>query len=284
VRRGIASIRRGFFVLLGLLVLCGHPPPALAQLGGTPTNDPPVPAGVHPEGAVTVALIGSGIDYTDPDLLPHLARDGEGFLLAYDFVDEDTEPFPDAPMEAGAGDLSSGERRTGDTELAIRISHSATDPAVAVAAFRVDELNLASIGAAAQMAKSAPTSLIVISPCIVRTLGRDGVFDLAEFFAPKRVVVPLWVPGEQHGLSGTGPASISALQTNVILAASLSERPDRGGLLDATVQAAQLALRANGVPGGDLPLSVMGGAENNLPDTPRTPDDTAAEPRCVPSF
>ena len=284
MRRGIASIWRGFFVLLSLLVLCGHPAPAAAQLGGTPTNDPPVPAGVHPDGAETVALIGSGIDYTDPDLLPHLARDGEGFLLAYDFVDEDTEPFPDASMEAGVGDKSLGKRRNGDTELAIRISHSATGPAVAVAAFRVDELDLASIGAAAQMAKSAPTSLIVISPCIVRTLGRDGVFDLAEFFAPKRVVVPLWVPGQQHGLSGTGPASISALEINVVLAASLSEQPDRGRLLDAMVQAAQLALRASGVPGGDVPLSVTGVAEKNTPDAPRTPDDTAVEPRCVPSF
>ena len=54
--------------------------------------DPPVPPGRDP-GGTPVAIIGSGIDYTQPHLAQMLARDGESEIIGYDFADDDRRPF-----------------------------------------------------------------------------------------------------------------------------------------------------------------------------------------------
>lgn len=53
---------------------------------------PRVPAGGDP-GGVAVAIIGPGIDYTWPELAVRLARDGEGEIIGWDFVDGDRRPY-----------------------------------------------------------------------------------------------------------------------------------------------------------------------------------------------
>ena len=53
---------------------------------------PPVPVGVDP-GGVAVALIGEGVDYTRPEIAKRLARDGEGEIIGWDFVDGDRRPY-----------------------------------------------------------------------------------------------------------------------------------------------------------------------------------------------
>ena len=56
--------------------------------------NPPVPAGPSsPQGAVRVAVIDTGVNYTLPLFQGRLARDGEGALLGYDFWDMDARPF-----------------------------------------------------------------------------------------------------------------------------------------------------------------------------------------------
>jgi subtilisin family serine protease len=60
----------------------------------TRRDKPRVPPGVDP-GGVTIAIIGSGIDYTRPEIAARLARDGEGELVGWDFVDNDRRPFED---------------------------------------------------------------------------------------------------------------------------------------------------------------------------------------------
>jgi hypothetical protein len=56
-----------------------------------PAKKPAVPPGVDP-GGVLVALIGEGVDYTDPAYVRRLARDGEGEIVGFDFVDLDRRP------------------------------------------------------------------------------------------------------------------------------------------------------------------------------------------------
>jgi hypothetical protein len=68
-----------------------------AALGQTfldkPRSDKPrVPPGIDP-GGVAVAIIGSGIDYTRPEIAGRLARDGEGELIGWDFLDNDRRPW-----------------------------------------------------------------------------------------------------------------------------------------------------------------------------------------------
>lgn len=68
--------------------------PAVAQ-------DPDAPPGLDP-GGPAIALISTGLDYTDPMIAPRLARDGEGQPIAWDFVDNDLKPY--APASANADD------------------------------------------------------------------------------------------------------------------------------------------------------------------------------------
>ncbi len=53
---------------------------------------PRLPPGRDP-GGVAVAIIGGGVDYADPVIAPRLARDGEGDLIGWDFIDNDNRPF-----------------------------------------------------------------------------------------------------------------------------------------------------------------------------------------------
>ncbi|PIW31108.1 MAG: hypothetical protein COW30_00485 [Rhodospirillales bacterium CG15_BIG_FIL_POST_REV_8_21_14_020_66_15] len=56
--------------------------------------NPPVPAGSEtPAGAVRVAVVDTGVNYTLPVVRNRLARDGAGRLLGYDFWDMDARPF-----------------------------------------------------------------------------------------------------------------------------------------------------------------------------------------------
>ena len=63
-------------------------------------RDPPLPPGRDP-GGVAIALIGTGIDYALPEVARWLARDGEGELIGWDFVDNDNRPYH-ASGDAGA--------------------------------------------------------------------------------------------------------------------------------------------------------------------------------------
>jgi hypothetical protein len=64
--------------------------------------DPPVPPGRDPGGRA-VALIGGGIDYTRANIAQMLARDGEGEIIGYDFIDDDRRPY------ASSGDTLTAE-------------------------------------------------------------------------------------------------------------------------------------------------------------------------------
>jgi hypothetical protein len=60
------------------------------------SSKPKVPPGADP-GGIAIALIAYGIDYTDPEIAPRLARDGEGDIIGWDFVSGDNKPFTAAP-------------------------------------------------------------------------------------------------------------------------------------------------------------------------------------------
>lgn len=116
------------------------------------SGDPRVPPGRDP-GGVPVALIGPGIDYRAPEIAQRIARDGEGELIGWDFVDNDLRPFePEAACpvrpcgtaddawrsnpqqlmlgEAGASKLIVLRTRDGDRgALAAAIAFAARSPA-----------------------------------------------------------------------------------------------------------------------------------------------------------
>jgi hypothetical protein len=71
---------------------------ALAATGASAQSaKPKVPPGTDP-GGIAIALVAYGIDYTDPEIAPRLARDGEGDIIGWDFVTGDNKPFAVAPQ------------------------------------------------------------------------------------------------------------------------------------------------------------------------------------------
>lgn len=55
--------------------------------------DPAVPPAGNIGGGIPVAVICSGLDYTGEEIAHRLARDGEGEIIGYDYVDDDRRPF-----------------------------------------------------------------------------------------------------------------------------------------------------------------------------------------------
>lgn len=73
---------------------------ALAATGvSAQSAKPKVPPGTDP-GGIAIAFIAHGIDYTDAEIAPRLARDGEGDIIGWDFVTGDNKPYAATP-EAG---------------------------------------------------------------------------------------------------------------------------------------------------------------------------------------
>ncbi|MEO1543530.1 MAG: hypothetical protein AAFR75_05865, partial [Pseudomonadota bacterium] len=69
---------------------------AVPSLAGDPAFLP----GTDP-GGIAIALVGPGIDYTDPDISKRLARDGEGTPIGWDFIDNNIKPYVRAEDDAG---------------------------------------------------------------------------------------------------------------------------------------------------------------------------------------
>ncbi len=69
----------------------------LAVSNAAQAKEPRVPPGPATPDAVTIALIGPGVDYRDYQLKGRLARDGEGQLISWDTVDSDNRPFETRP-------------------------------------------------------------------------------------------------------------------------------------------------------------------------------------------
>ena len=74
----------------------------------TPALKPKVPPGTDP-GGIAIAIVGYGLDYTDPEIARRLARDGEGEIIGWDLVDGDNRPYARTDI-AAPPDGSDGTR------------------------------------------------------------------------------------------------------------------------------------------------------------------------------
>src|SRR5215475_587780 len=114
---------------------------------------PPVPPGRDP-GGIAVALIGTGIDYTLPHIVPRLARDGEGELIGWDLQDQDRRPFDQsrgtAPSEWG-----------GDGTLLASLIVSA--PTVRLVPVRIDPSDPVELAHALAFVAQTPARVVVVA-------------------------------------------------------------------------------------------------------------------------
>lgn len=106
--------------------------------------DPKVPPANDP-GLVPVALIGGGIDYTDKAIAARLARDGEGNIVGWDFVDNDIFPYAkDAVSNAQAKLLLA-------------------NPGVELVPVRVNAADYRGVGGAASFLSHTPVRIVVVT-------------------------------------------------------------------------------------------------------------------------
>jgi hypothetical protein len=101
-----------------------------------PKKKPPVPPGTDP-GGVAVAIIGDGIDYTQPDIARRLARDGEGEIIGFDLVDKDRLPY------AAASPFTASCQAAACTPLELTVPLLAEGGAIRLEAFKVDSATIA---------------------------------------------------------------------------------------------------------------------------------------------
>jgi hypothetical protein len=87
---------------------------------------PKVPAGHPSPGQGAVAVLSTGVDYTLPLIFNRLARDGEGELIGWDFVDDDRRPF--APRERVAAQWHGGDVTAMAMHWPMRYVHVRVDP------------------------------------------------------------------------------------------------------------------------------------------------------------
>ncbi|MEO0728771.1 MAG: hypothetical protein AAFY64_00135 [Pseudomonadota bacterium] len=146
VARSLASAIAAIIVTLSTAT----PPAAEDTRAPQPSTrqDPRLPAGVGQNG-VPIAIIGPGVDYRDAKIGECLARDGEGVLVGWDFVDSDIRPF----RARRADELATFAKRVcGQAEGATNVS---------AIVFRTDGTNIAHLGEAIGFAVQTPARIVV---------------------------------------------------------------------------------------------------------------------------
>ncbi len=113
-----------------------------AFAGPATAQDPKVPPADDP-GGIAIGLTGAGVDYTDPEIATGLARDGEGNIVGWDFVDNDIFPY-----SADAG--SNGHAK-------LMLSHAGVE----VVPFRIAEPN--HVAMAAAFLSQTPAGILVVT-------------------------------------------------------------------------------------------------------------------------
>lgn len=235
----------------------------LAAVAEARTPKPRVPPGLDP-GGIAVALIGGGIDYRRPEIIPRLARDGEGELIGRDVSEGDARPFSDADHDGPMGQ---------------RLAREAPDMRlvpVRVAAGRHDQ-----VAAALRFVGDTPAriALIVIDPGAPLPLA--GLAEASRHFSRMLLVVParhvadavsVLSDAERAGLlvvAGAGGSAIADLMvlpsSDVATQGAISASLDEEGAASVAALAARLLRDEPQHSGATLRQRILGLA------TPRPP-------------
>jgi hypothetical protein len=139
--------------------------------------DPKVPAGRDP-GGIAVAIVGGGLDYRRETMASRLARDGEGELIGWDFVDGDRHPF----AASGGVDRVAGVVLAASKARLIPVRVAAdSEPQIVQALRLLDETPTRIVVLAAAVAPIARGNLAVASHQLGRML----------MVVPARMVAPI---------------------------------------------------------------------------------------------
>jgi hypothetical protein len=218
---------------------------ALAGAVVAQAKKPRVPPGRDP-GGIAVAVIGSGVNYTLPQLAQRLARDGEGELVGWDFVDEDQRPLE--PVSGGASSPSG-------TAVASIILREARASRLAVVRDKPGD-RLAHAKAIVLLSRS-PSRIALMTGASATLSEWEPFAQAAAHFSQLLLVVPAGDDGRDIDQSPMYPASLGLANVIVVVGADSTGRPlgssNRGRAIDVAVAAE--GIEANAADGSALALS-----------------------------
>lgn len=192
-RRWRGATRRA--IAVGWLVAGCLAGAAIVEAGSS--GKPKVPAGLDP-GGVAVALIGPGIDYRTPEIYRRLARDGEGDLIGWDFVDNDLKPFaPDADCPVQPQPCVAADGREAASPARLLLAEAAASKLIAL---RTKDGDRGTLAAAIAFAARSPARIV---PTLARrSVSHDMAFgpdwqlmiEAARRFSNLLFIVPAYGP------------------------------------------------------------------------------------------
>jgi hypothetical protein len=215
-------IRRALWLLAAAAML-------LAGAVRAQGRKPPLPPGLDP-GGVAIALLSTGVDYTMPDIAHRLARDGEGQLIGWDFVDNDIRPFnsksADTPAAWG-----------GDGNALVR---GIGRPGRRVVVVRIDTRDPVSLAKAVAFVAQTPARVVVV-PMWTRAAGDWEPFAMAaKAFAGLLFIVAAGDEGRDIDREPVWPAALGLANVLVVSApvaagSDASTRPNTGAKTVAAI-------------------------------------------------
>jgi hypothetical protein len=204
--------------LYGLTALVGLVLTAFAA--AAQGKDPKVPPGRDP-GGVAVALLSSGIDYTVPEIAGRLARDGEGEIIAWDFIDNDNRPFDVTGWQTPAN-------RGGEAaDVAAHLANAAAHSGVRIVSVRVDPADPATLARAVAFVARTPARVVAVPMWSDRAEDWELFRQAASHFTELLFVVAAGDGGRDIDREPVWPAAFK-LQ-NALVVTSATRRGDGAG-------------------------------------------------------
>jgi hypothetical protein len=194
---------------------------------------------------VAIGLLGTGIDYTIPEIARRLARDGEGELVGWDFVDNDNRPFRSgrAAPDAGAWGAST-------TALALAIGV----PGRRIVPVRIDPGDARSLARAVAFLAQTPARIVVVPAWSRRQDDWEPFRQAATHFKDLLFVIPAGGDGTGADRDPAWPAAFR-LANALVVAASPADGSGTDRAADSAAQQADalVALPRTETGGDALP-------------------------------
>ncbi len=219
--------------------------------------DPKVPPGQDP-GGTAIALIGSGLDYTDAKIASRLARDGEGELIGWDMVDDDRAPFA-ASAAPGDGAATGVQPDSATATAQLVLSAYAKGRLVPV---RVPNGDAQALAKAIAFTAGTPARIVAIATPLDTAPLRAVVRQASERFKDHVFVVAGDVGGSES-VGASDNARLPSLMNlrNVLVVAALNDA--KGESVDDVIKASDVLVMPRGgsmfagVVDGDPPRDRM---------------------------
>jgi subtilisin family serine protease len=189
-----------------------------------------VPPGRDP-GGVTIALLGTGIDYTSPQLAQRLARDGEGELIGWDVEDRDRQPL----------DRTKGDTRAEWGGDGTAIANFLSVDGIRLVPVRVNPTDPVSFARAIAFAAQTPARVAIVPMWGARREAWEPFRQAASQFKDILLIVPAGVGSEPVYPAALGLDNVLAVEHG----ASTGDAPGFGGRVQR-ISGAALAVAAAG--------------------------------------